>query len=349
MSTYREMIYWESVRAYKIFRKAMCGWLVGQCWQSLGVLAHLHKEIHTCGYYVQSDVYKVRLLFSVNKSFQNLSVFHSSQIYFTHTACLSWFLWQAFQIVLTSTCRLFNMISDNWSWGKWKEYSRDATLIIQGLTRRDSCHCCHIVLFYHFPKNQKREIFHEQYQWKQVCISGHLAYSPGYTQTTYHPNVSSGKNIRLKDWLFIVALTSGPDVLPFSPILPTAHMPWWKARRVIVNILFTWYENKKWPSALLKYTENALKANKMITSFPHRRRLVHIFMTTLLVWKLEAPRENGIIKPRIMLWSSMTYREQIHDSSINISRKVTENTFEKFINEKEGNTVYFLTIIFKDT
>lgn len=86
--------------------------------------------------------------------------------------------------------------------------------------------------------------------------------------------------------------------------------------------------NSDQSGALLKYTVNALKASKRIKSFPHRRRLVHILMAVLLVWKLEAPRVNGIIKTGIMLWSSKTCGELIHDSCINISRKVTMSTLK---------------------
>jgi uncharacterized membrane protein len=51
--------------------------------------------------------------------------------------------------------------------------------------------------------------------------------------------------------------------------------------------------NSDCSAALLTYTVKLLRVSKMVTSFLHRRRFVHIFMTMLLVWKFGHLEEIG--------------------------------------------------------
>lgn len=87
----------------------------------------------------------------------------------------------------------------------------------------------------------------------------------------------------------------------------------------------------------------------MIASFSRRKRLVHISMTVLMVWKLKAPRGNGIIKPEITLGSSVTYSGLMHDRSPNISTEGQENTLKYSCKLKEENTAYFDNLLILKT
>lgn len=72
-------------------------------------------------------------------------------------------------------------------------------------------------------------------------------------------------------------------------------------------------------------------------------------MTVLMVWKLKAPRGNGIIKPGITLGSSVTYSGLMHDRSPNISTEGRENTLKYSCKLKEENTAYFDNLLILKT